>query len=353
MSESNLRFLVIRLSSIGDIVHTLPAVAALGEAFPEAEIHWAVEKRYAPLLAGNPYVDRVMKLDTIGWRTDLLSPSTLERIFSCGMTLRESIFDATIDFQGLMKSACIARLSRSHVRVGFAEYWLREPLAGVFYTDHVAPRAQRHIIEMNLALVESLGVPHVPVESWKFPLPQFEADNRYVENLLQTLGAREFIIINPGGGWKGKCWAPENYAELIHRLEPGFAWKFLLTGSPDEETLIREILRGAGSSRADYFPSSICQFIALARRAKLFIGGDTGPAHLAAAVGTPVVQIFNGSDRMNTPERNGPFSAFDVAVVHHNGDSHLSRDKHSDYLRDVSVETVYEAVHERLARVHE
>lgn len=352
MSESNLRFLVIRLSSIGDIVHTLPAVAALGETFPEAEIHWLAEKRHAPLLQGNPYVRRVVKLDTLGWRKQLLSPQTLEQIAATASALREVTFDAAIDFQGLLKSAILARFSRSRLRLGFAEYWLREPLAGLFYTDCVSPRGRRHVIEMNLAMVERLGVPHVAPGRWKFPLPSNEEDERYVEGLLASLGAEEFVVLNPGGGWKSKCWAPENYSALVRRLEPLVSGKILLTGSPDEEPLIREILRGAGSPRAAYFPSKILQLIALARRARLFVGGDTGPVHLAAALGTPVVAIFNGSDALNTPERNGPFSPQDIVLVHRNGDSRPVRNKNSDYLRDVSVETVVAAIHERLSRTY-
>lgn len=352
MSEPNLRFLVIRLSSIGDIVHTLPAVSALGESFPQAEIHWLIEKRHALLVEGNPYVHRLVKLDTLGWRQEPLSPGTLEQVAGAGMALREVAFDAAIDFQGLVKSAFLAQFSRSRIRLGFAEYWLREPAAGIFYTDRVTPRGQRHVIEMNLSLVERLGVAPLPSDHWKFPLPQDEADDRFVESQLATLEAEEFIVLNPGGGWKSKCWAPENYAELIRGFGSHFSGKIVLTGAPDEEPLIRGILRSAESARASYFPSTIRQLIALARRAKLFVGGDTGPVHLAAAAGTPVVAIFNAGDPLNTPERNGPFSPLDITVANRNGASRPLPDRNSDYLRDVSVESVLAAVFKRLARGH-
>ena len=352
MSESNPRFLVIRLSSIGDIVHALPAVAALGDGFPGAEIHWAIEKRHAPLLNGNPYVRRVIKLDTLNWRKELLSPRTLEQIVGTGMALREVTFDAAIDFQGLIKSAFLARISRSRQRLGFAEYWLREPLAGIFYSDRISPRGRGHVIEMNLRLVERLGVAPVSPDRWKFPLPRDEADDRDVESRLTSLDAREFIVLSPGGGWKSKCWAPENYADLIRRLEKEIPEKILLTGSPEEEPLIHDILRGAGSPRASYFPSTILQLIALARRARLFAGGDTGPVHLAEAAGAPVVEIFRAGEPVNTPERNGPFRAQDIAVANRNGAPRRLRSKDSDYLRDVSVESVLAAIRERLMRAH-
>lgn len=348
MPASSQRFLVIRLSSIGDIVHALPAVAALGETLPRAEIHWAVETRYAALLDGNPFVHRPVRLDTLGWRKKPASPATIEEVARSLMALREVVFDAAIDFQGLYKSGLIAWLSRSRERLGFAEKWLREPAAGVFYTERVAPHGRKHVIEMNLALIERLGVPPIGPARWQFPLPRTAADDRHVEQHLASLGAQEFILINPGGGWKTKCWAPENYAELIRRLEAEIPWKIFLMGSPEEEELIREILRRAGSSQASYFPSTLVQFIALARRAKLFLGGDTGPLHLAAAAGTPVVAIYGPTD----PTRNGPFSQADITLSNRGPITYTRRAENSDYLPGISVESVLVAIHERLARAY-
>ncbi len=240
----------------------------------------------------------------------------------------------------------------SHLRLGFAEPWLREPVAGIFYTDHVTPHNRRHVIEMNLALVERLGATPVSRARWQFPLPRDEAAERDVESRLATLDAGEFIVFHPGGGWKSKCWAPANYAELIRRLEREVPAKILLTGSREEEPLIDEILRRAESPRASYFPSTMLQFLALARRAKLFVGGDTGPVHLAEAAGVPVVEIFNANDPLNTPERNGPFRAQDISVASRDGAGSSTWSKNSDYLRDVPVESVLAAVRERLARTH-
>ena len=345
-----LKFLVVRLSSIGDIVHALPAVAALGDTFPEAEIHWAIEKRFAPLLNGNPYVQRVVRLDTLGWRHELLSPWTLEQIAAATSMMRAAHFDAAVDFQGLMKSALIAWISNARQRVGFSEYWLREPIAGSLYTDRVSPHGRRHVIEMNFSLVERLGVPSVPSSEWKFPLPQSDADDAIVEERLAAVGAREFIILNPGGGWKSKCWPPENYAELIRQLESEIPEQIILTGSPNEESLIEGILRSAHSRRGFYIPSTLLQLIALARRASLFVGGDTGPVHLAEAAGTPVVSIFSRLEPVNTPERNGPFRPEDIFVAGANGVPKARRSKSADYLRDVPVGSVLTAIRERLAR---
>jgi len=353
MVDHTKRFLVIRLSSIGDIVHALPAVAALAEAFPRAEIHWAIEARHVQLLQGNPFVRRVIRLDTLGWRSKVFAAETMEMLIRAIAELRETRYDAAIDFQGLLKSGLIAWLSRSGERVGFSENWLREPGAGLFYTERVTPRGRRHVIEMNLALVERLGARFLDHAHWQFPLPRTEEDDRYVEHQLALLDAREFILINPGGGWKAKRWAPENYVELIRKLGDESAWKFLLTGSPDEEGMIRTILERASSPRAAYIPSTIVQLISLVRRARLFVGGDTGPLHLAAAAGTPIVAIYSADDPLNKPERNGPFRPEDITLSNRNADPQSAAwDRNDAYLWGVSVDSVLAAVRERLERAY-
>ena len=348
MPEPTPRFLVIRLSSIGDIVHALPAVAALGETFPGAEIHWIVEARHAGLLEGNPFVRRLIRLDTLGWRRRLMAGSTIESIVRDIAALRQAKYDAAIDFQGLYKSALIARLSRSRERIGLTESWLREPVAGIFYTERVTPHGITHIIEMNMALVERLGARPVAREQWQFPLPRTEAEDQFVEQQLATSGSDDFMVVNPGGGWKTKCWAPENYADLIRLLTREFRGNFLLTGSADEEPLIREITQRANIARAKHFPSTITQFIALVRRAKLFLGGDTGPLHLAAAVRTPVVALYGPTD----PARNGPFSAADITLWNRGPIDYTRRTPQAGHLAGISVESVRAAIHARLARAH-
>lgn len=343
------RFLVIRLSSIGDVVHALPAVAALGEAFPGAGIDWAIEPRFAGLLDGNRYIRRVLKLDTLGWRRKLGSAATIEAFLRSAFALREVAYDAAIDFQGLWKSALIARLSRACERLGFAEYWLREPGAGAFYSERVAPRGRQHVIEMNLALVERLGA---RADRWQFPLPENPRDCEQVERRLADLGAQDFILLSPGGGWKAKRWAPENYSRLVGRLGQALPGRVLLTGSPDEEGLIEEILGGARTAKAAYFPSTISQFIALVRRARLFVGGDTGPLHLAAALGTPIVGLYGSADPLNTPERNGPFRAEDIVVSPRGLDDRPRWRKETGYLSGISVDDALDAIRRRLERAY-
>jgi heptosyltransferase-1 len=345
MPESRQRFLVFRLSSIGDIVHTLPAVAGLGRAHPGAEIHWVVEERFSGLLAGNPFVSRVIKLDTLGWRKDPTSGRAMAEIMQGFQALREYQYDVAIDFQGLMKSAIFARLSHSKKRIGLAWGSLREPLAALLYTQRVSPKGRKHIIEINLSLVEALGA---KPSKWEFPLPDQPQDREAVQAQLQRLGTKDFIIVNPGGGWKSKRWAPENYAKLIAALDGRIPMDILVTGSPQEEKVAREILTRANSVRARWFPSTLLQFIALAQEAKLLIGGDTGPLHLAAAVGTPIVALFNAADPRNTPERNGPFNPADIILCGPRQETSSGHSKHLDYLEGVSVDSVAQAALQRL-----
>ncbi len=343
MSEHPQKFLVIRLSSIGDIVHTLPAVAALGNTFPDAEITWAVETRYACLLKNNPYLKRLITLDTLEWRRNLSRIGTLREIVQSGRALRQEPFDAVIDFQGLVKTGLIAWMCRSPRRIGFAKYQHREPGAGLFYTEEVPVPTGRHVIEENLALAKWLGARS---EVWQFPLPQHAEDDLFVESALENLKIKDFILINPGGGWITKRWPPANYSALLQKLDKELPWSIVMSGSPAEEAEIREIIQRSGSQRACYIPTTLRQYLALCRRARLFVGGDTGPLHIAAALGVPIVALHGPTD----PWRNGPFSPADIALSNRGPINHTRKTRNPKFLDGISVSEVLEAVRERLVR---
>lgn len=345
MADSKLKILVVRLSSIGDIVHALPAVAALAQTFPHAQIEWLVEKRHALLLKDNPHLHRIVTVDTLGWRRNLTDFRTWRQMRASVRDLRRTVYDTAIDFQGLWKSAVAAWMSGARERIGYGGPCLREPPAEIFYTQQVTPREGAHVVEENLALVERLGA---RTESWQFALPHNDADDQYVERELASRNCEDFIIVNPGGGWRAKCWAPENYSALIRQLAAGRQEQIIVTGSPLEEPVIGKILKDAESPRAYHLPTTVVQFISLARRARLFIGGDTGPLHLAAAVGAPVVGIYGPTD----PARNGPFAADDIALSNCGPINHTRRESSPAYLAGISVEAVVAAAEKRLKRVH-
>jgi lipopolysaccharide heptosyltransferase I len=345
MTDPPHRFLIVRLSSIGDIVHALPAAAALAQTFPAAEIDWVVEKRHALLLAGNPHLRRVMTLDTLGWRKRLASPAAWNEMRRGIESLRETPYEAAIDFQGLWKSAVVAWLSGAKKRIGFASPDLREPSAGVLYSQTTSRPRQVHVVKENLALVESLGA---HAQQWQFPLPRNHQDDTYIEIQLAAFNGGPFLIVNPGGGWRTKCWSPENYALLIREWAAAHTERIVVTGAPSEEPVIQEILTSAGTISAHYFPTTLIQFIALARRARLFVGGDTGPLHLAAAMGTPIVGIFGPTD----PVRNGPLAPDDITLSNGGPINYTRRNDTADYLAGISVKSVMTAMEARLSRVH-
>jgi lipopolysaccharide heptosyltransferase I len=343
MARITQRFLVIRLSSIGDIVHALPAVSALGESLPEAEITWVAENRYATLLEDNPFIHRIVTLDTLRWRRQLWSPGTLREIKNSLHALREREFDAIIDFQGLVKTGVLAWLCRSKKRVGFERPWLKEREASIFYSHRVSARGRIHAIEEDLALVEPLGA---SCKAWHFPLPDSLEARRSVEKLIRESGIGSFILASPGAGWPAKRWPPASYAKLAWRLVRELDESVILTGAPAEEQEITEIVRQASSPRIRYLPTNLREFIALTRKARLFIGGDTGPLHLAAGLGIPIVAFYGPTD----PARNGPFSPDDVVLSTHEPVNHTRRAKRPRYLEGIGVDDAFRAVSERLRR---
>lgn len=321
-SDAAPRILVVRLGSMGDIIHALPAVASLRGALPAATIGWAVERRWATLLAApeaiarprgpqKPLVDVVHIVDTLAWRTALLSDETWREAAAAVSALRDAHYEEAIDFQGAFKSAMLAQLSGAPRRVGFAQP--REKPATLFYT-HPVLASGRHIAEANLSLAAAL----IPAEGGRatsegatqltFPLPHDSEAERVCERELSARQLRDFAILNPGAGWGAKCWPAERYAEVARSLcSEGL--RSVVNFGPGEETLARTVeAESAGAAVA--LPSSLGELIAFTRRARLFVGGDTGPMHLATALGVPVVALFGPTD----PARNGPFSASSIVL---------------------------------------
>jgi lipopolysaccharide heptosyltransferase I len=339
--------LVVKLSSIGDTVHAIPSVASLRERFPEARIDWCVEERCAPLVECLPMVDRVIRLRTRVWRRgkSLLGPEGLPEFLRA---LRAAPYDAGIDFQGLWKSAVVLRLSRSRERIGWASRWLREPGAARFYTtavDQVDPGT--HVIGWCAALLRPLGIESV---SWKFPIRLPEAAVREADGLWNGLGRPRFILVNPGAGWPTKQWAPDRFGQLCARVLRETGLVPLVSRGPGEAPLVeavREHCPGAVSVNVN-----LTVFAALAAKAACFVGGDTGPMHLASAMGTPVVALFGPSD----PARNGPFHPRDV-VLHRRlpcSGSYRRRCPDAEHkCMNFTVDEVFEAVSRRLAQEKE
>src|SRR5437763_7785627 len=205
-----LKILFVKLGSIGDIVHTLPALAAVRRALPRAEIAWVVERRAAEILRDNPLLETLIEVDTKALRRWPMSGETLPATRRQLRRLRASPFDLAIDFQGLIKSALIARLSGARRRVGFARAFLREPASRFLLTKTVDVPARTHVIRKNLALAAGALGFHAPTDAgaFEFPVAVSRLHEREADEIVERSG-REFAILNPGGGWPTKLWDAE------------------------------------------------------------------------------------------------------------------------------------------------
>jgi heptosyltransferase-1 len=340
------KILIIRLSSLGDILHALPALASLRSAFPAARIDWLVERKHSFLLKAVSGIDEIIPLDTHALRLSPFRPSSWEGAARVVGRLRARRYDVCIDFQGLLKSAFVGALSGARNRVGFSGEMVRERPAHWFY--QLRPRAPGfplHVVAQNLLLAELVGAPSIQAEH------RFHLDSEtegIVHGLLHSAGLDDFAVINPGGGWPTKRWDPSRYGELAERIQTRLALPVVVTTGPGEVGLFEQMSRHCGNHPVRHFQLSFLQLIPLLRRARLVIGGDTGPFHLACALGTPVVGIFGPTN----PVRNGPWKEGEVTVLHRLPCSFCGGrlcPTHNECM-DISVEEVFAAVVERLKR---
>ena len=306
------RILLVRLGSLGDIVHALPVAATLRAAFPEARIDWLVEHQWQELVELHPDLTNVIPVDTRGWRRAPFSGSAWRELRNAIGAVRRGGYDSVLDLQGLYKSSLLAFAGGAARRVGFDVYSLKEPGASMFYTGQVAPGNAGHVVEKNLALAAAVGAEQ-PV--LRFDLPATPEDEEHVEKMLKEKQLKDFFVISPGGGWGSKLWPLERYAGLARTIVRGRGWQCYLNTGPEEERLLEGFRAKAPDVSPVNFSLTLRQLIVLLRRAKLLVCGDTGPLHLAAALGTPTVALFGPTD----PGRNGPYALQPerAAVVHY------------------------------------
>src|SRR3954470_2332997 len=277
-----MRLLIVKLGSIGDIVHTLPSLAAIRRSLPGAEISWVVERRAAEILRDNPILDSLIEVDTKALRRWPVSGETLLAPRQQLRRLRASTFDAALDFQGLLKSASIARLSGAACSYGFAREALREPPSRFLLNQTVRVPLRSHVIVKNLALVESaLGIP-VPKDpaDFEFPIATSRAHEAEAGEMAASVDER-FAILNPGGGWPTKLWSAERFGALADELWTHYGLSSLVTYGPGERELAETVLSFSRTGKTHGVSPSLKGFYALAKRGSLYVGGDTGPTHLA------------------------------------------------------------------------
>jgi heptosyltransferase-1 len=304
--------LAVRLGAMGDVIHTLPAVAALRNAFPEMRIGWVIEQRWSELLCATgaplsgprcalrPLVDFVHVVDTKRWRKSPFSFDTRRQMGTTRRELKDYRYDLAIDFQGAVKSGIVSRFARATLGMQNP----RETAAGWFYDRRIVAKGA-HVIEQYHSLAEAAAGMPVPVVPAEFP-----RDDVAEETIARKVDAarRELVLINPGAGWGAKQWPAERYGEVARALANDGLVPLVNFG-PGEEDLAKKI-EIISDGKARPVSCSIAELIALTRRTRLFIGGDTGPLHLAAALRVPVVAVFGPTD----PARNGPYGTKSIVV---------------------------------------
>ena len=312
MSAPKQNFLIVKLSSIGDIVHALPFLRTLRKHHPKAHISWMIEERFHELIKHNPDLDEVRPVRIKHWRKNINADSWRE-ISKTRQLLKDRKFDWTFDLQGLIKTGVIARMTGAPNRAGFHRNNCREKMNAWFNNRHskyVPPGG--HVTDLCLSQLSVMGNFLAQAE---FPLTILAEDEQVAKTFMQEnpeLKTKPVAGINPGAGFPTKLWSLERYAELADRLVSEMGFNILLTWGPGEEDMVREIASMMKQKSWTAPATTIAQSIGLYKKLSLFVGSDSGPFHLCAALGVPTVSVWGPTH----PDRNGAYTKNHRALYH-------------------------------------
>lgn len=299
--------LIVKASSLGDILHALPVGAAIKARFPRVRLTWIVEQKAVGVLEGNRHIDELLVSDFTRWKRAPLNRRNAAEFARFARRLRALRPDVAIDLQGLTKSGLITYFSGARVRIGLDAAHRRERWTVVFSNRLVRPDpGEAHVVDQLFRALGPLGI--APSGSMEFPLWIGEGDRAAADDFYRrTFGARELprVALAPGGGWVTKRWDPENYAALGDRLYEATGSPVVILWGPGEEGLVAEVRRRMRRESVAIPPADVKGLLALIAPLDLVVGGDTGPVHMAAALGVPTVGVYGPSD----PARNGPYGA--------------------------------------------
>ena len=330
------RILIIRLGSLGDVIHGIPAAAALRRTFPQARIDWLVDPRYVALLDLVDGLDRRIPFDP----RDLVRSRAGWSVIG---QLRRTRYDTVVDFQGLLKSAVLARLAGATRTIGFERPYLREPVAALFYTAAADPGAAPHVIEKTLSLLQPLGISD---RSVRFPIaiPRTSV----AAAVGERFGPNGYALINPGAAWPNKRWPAAMFGAVADAIRREHGLRSVVLWGPGEASLAAAVAAASGGAAEPAPETTIPDIVAISHNARLMLSGDTGPLHIAGAVGTPLVALFGPT----YAERNGPWSPGDVVLSRVATcvclyERRCRRD--SPCIDDIAVDEVVQAVRQRLS----
>lgn len=331
------RILAVRLSSLGDLVHTIPVVPALRTAFPDAQLDWLVDSRWAPLMKLVRGIDEVIPL----------GPG-VSGYWECAARVRRAGYSCVIEFQGIYRSAILAWISGAKRRIGRDRNSARERGAARFYTERVVP-AGRHVAEMSLSLAAQAGAQNG--SEMQFPIQIPAQESQYVREKLLREG-EDYFVVSPGGGWRSKCWPPERFGAVCAELWRRQRMTAVINIAPGEEQLGEAIVAHSLPAKPMVYCPSLPELVALMSKAMLVVGGDTGPLHLAAALGTRVIALFGPT----IASRNGPLPR---GVVIQNRSAQPPNYQRGDYARgrsyshemlSITVDQVLMTVEQEMSR---
>jgi heptosyltransferase-1 len=311
------RILLVRTSSLGDVVHALPVLSALRRHLPQARIGWVVEEAFAPVLAGLADLDEILVVRLRRWGRQPLAGRNLAEAFAFLRALRRFAPDIVIDLMGNHKAAVIAALSLCRRRIGLDRHARREPGSAIWLSEQIPARGT-HAVDRGLALLDALGLPAEPADFGGEKLfraapaagvPPAAGEGRAAP--VPSAAVAPFALLHPGAGWGNKIYPARWWGQALRHLHAATGLRTLVAAAPGEENLAAEAAEAGGSAACAIAPApDLPALAALLRRAALMLGGDTGPTHLAHALGTPVLMVMGPTD----PERHGPYGAPERAI---------------------------------------
>lgn len=344
-----MHILIVKLSAIGDIVHTLPALAEIKAELPTAEITWVVEAKAAEILRGNELIDSLIEIDTRSLRGGNTADEMSMDIGRQAGLIRSRKYDVALDFQGLFKSAIVGRVSGAKRRWGFSKKDLREPLSRILLTDTVEIPPRTHIVEKNLLLARSaLGITG-RAGVYDFPIFTDDEHKKQAADVINEIGG-DFALLNPAGGWVTKLWHAEKYGVLADMIYDETGIVPVMAIGPNDAELANRAMANSRSGKLKVISPGLKTFYEIARHAKFYVGGDTGPTHIAIAAKTPVVGIFGPTEWW----RNGSLNPNDICVERNDINCRVDCHRRSCdkwICMDIEPEAVMAAIHSRLGSI--